>query len=98
MVGFFNDMERYRGGWTGVMRWGDGEFGDVFLDVRNPAGLEATFDVLMRWPPDLEETWSGSLVVPADDLPGAAEAMRTLTGVSEGRRWRTQGLPSWRPL
>ena len=83
LVGFFNDMESYQR-WPGVMSWEPLE-PSIRLEVRNPRGLEATFDISIRQPPEYD-VWSGSLAVPADELPRAAEAMRKLTGIAEGRK------------
>jgi hypothetical protein len=47
MLGFFEDMGRYRRGWSGVMSW-QSEFAEMNLDVRNPGGGEATVEVSMR--------------------------------------------------
>jgi hypothetical protein len=50
-------------------------------------------------PPNYEDEWSGSLVVSADALPRAAEAMRNLMGVDGGSRFITPGRPrTWQPL
>jgi hypothetical protein len=98
MLGFFEDMGRHRRGWSGVMSW-ESEFAEMKLDVRNPDGGDVTVDVLMRWPPSYEDEWSGSLVVNADELPRAAEAMRKLMGAESGSRLVTPARPrTWQPL
>jgi Family of unknown function (DUF6228) len=98
MLGFFEDMARHKRGWSGVMSW-ESEFAEMKLDVRNPEGGDVTFDVSMRWPPNYEDDWSGSLVVNADQLPRFAEAMRKLMGADGGSRFVTPGRPrTWKPL
>jgi len=98
MLGFFEDMGRYWRGWSGVMSW-ESEFAELSLDARNPSGGDVAVDVLMRWPPRYESDWSGSLVLRADELPSAAEAMRKLMGGESGGRFRGPGWPrTWEPL
>ena len=98
MVGFFDDMARHARGWSGVMSW-DSESYEIRLDVENPEGKHATFDVRMRLSPDFESWWSGVLVIDADALPRAAEAMRKLTGFEEGSRFITpHHPPTWHPI
>jgi hypothetical protein len=97
LVGLFSDMERYRHGWTGVMHW-SAQDAEIDLDVRNPVGVEATFDVLIRRLPEYDVEWSGSLTVTTDELPRAAEAMRKFVGVKAGPRPITRVPPSWQPL
>ena len=98
MLGFFEDMGRHRRGWSGVMSW-ESEYAEMRLEVRNPDGGDVTVDISMRWPPNYETEWSGSLVVNADALPRAAEAMRKLVGLESGSRFITPGRPlTWQPL
>jgi hypothetical protein len=98
MLGFFEDMAKHVGGWSGVMSW-QSEFHEVELHVRNPDGGDVTFDLVLCWPPEYEVEWSGSLVVNSDALPRAAEAMRKLTGLEGGRRFITPNRPrTWQPL
>ena len=97
MVGFFDDMGRHSRGWSGVMSWSSENY-EINLDADNPAGEDVTLDVLMRLPPNYEGRWSGVLVVNADALPRAAEAIRKLTGLEEGRRFLTpHRARTWQP-
>lgn len=98
MVGFFDDMARHSRGWSGVMNW-ESEYVEIELDAENPEGALVKLDVLMRLPPNYEGRWSGALVVDADALPRAAEAMRKLTGFEEGSRFITpRRPPTWQPI
>jgi len=97
MLGFFEDMGRYWRGWSGVMSW-ESEFAELSLAARNPGGGDVAVDVLMRWPPIDENTWSGSLSLRAHELPRAADAMRKLMGGESGGRFLTPGPQTWQPL
>jgi len=98
MVGFFEDMARHASGWSGVMTW-ESEYHEVEVGVRNPDGSEVVVDFRLRWPPEHEEEWASSVVIRADGLARAAEAMRKFTGEESGRRFITPNRPrTWDPL
>jgi Family of unknown function (DUF6228) len=98
MLGFVTDMAANAHGWVGLMSW-EAEDAVMRLDARNRGTGEVDVDILIRWPPKLEEEWTGTLQIRADSLPNAATAMRTMSGLERGQRFSFPGHPpTWQPL
>ena len=79
MLGFFEDLGRMaRQGWAGEKPW-ESEFAELRLGATS-AGGDVNLDVEMRWPPNYDDGWDGTLVVAPEAVEAFAQMMREFLG------------------
>lgn len=98
LLGFFADMAKHRGGWSGVMSW-KSEFSDMCIDARNRGRGEVELDAVISRLAD-EDDRGGTLTVSIESVQAASEAMSRMFGsfVPTGRLVHLTEPATWRPL
>jgi uncharacterized protein DUF6228 len=75
MLDFFEDLGRTAGpGWAGEKRWRS-EFAELRISAASVGG-DVNLDLEMRWPPNYDNGWDGTLRVEAQALEQFADSIR----------------------
>lgn len=91
MLGFFEDLGRMaRRGWPDEERW-ESEFAELRICASSEETGEVRFHVVMRWPPEYDDGWEGTLHFTPEAVEQFAQRMRQFMRMEHGARFRSAG-------
>ena len=97
MLGYFEEIGKdAHQGWSGEERW-QSESSELEISATATGDGHVHLAVQMRWPPNYDDDWRGTLVVTAEALAEFAQRMRELLRMEHGSRFRPVPRQDSRP-